>query len=81
MGNGESDLKYQIFCGTYQLPEGTAYRSYGICWHGGRIDDLSTVREDVQAFAAALNASGVDPCQVPGLVDDFLAGGLAESRV
>lgn len=65
---------YQIFCGSYRLPDGTAYRSYGVRWPGGRLDDLTLSREQARTFVQWLNEGGASPCHVQGLADDFLAG-------
>lgn len=67
-------MKYQVFCGTYELWDGTAYRSYGVCWPGGSVEDLTLSEAAANAFAQLLNEGGVEARHVPGLADDFLAG-------
>ncbi len=67
-------MKYQVFGETYELCNGVSYRSYGVRWPGGQLEDLTLCPEEAEAFARLLNEGGVETCHVPGLADDFLAG-------
>lgn len=64
-------MMMQLVTGTFDL-EGEAYTSYGICCGETVFRDVCLDRASMEAFVDLCNREGLDACQLPDAVMDFV---------